>query len=42
MGTYNEVDTYPESGYTTVVLSNYDTMGPRAAAEAVRRALARR
>ena len=42
MGTYNEVDIYPELGYTTVVLSNYDTMGPRAAAEAVRRALARR
>jgi CubicO group peptidase (beta-lactamase class C family) len=42
MGTYNEVDIYVELGYVTVLLSNVDTMGSRAAAEAIRRALARR
>lgn len=40
-GTYNEVDVYPASGYVSVLLSNDDTMGPRAAAEAIRRILAR-
>lgn len=42
MGTYNEVDIYPELGYTSVLLSNVDVMGARAAAEAIRRNLAAR